>query len=202
MLLSYFGSQVSLSRLQKGLRIKLHNTFFYLLAQILNMCFELFYVAMSNTRNILTPDADKNNEKDGLDTFIAVLLLVQNIYVFLSVSLHASYVSEEANRSYEIIKMKGICASDSLPRRHLIISLQMSFQQRMCLSGGHYFVVDKPFIVRVSVMEKVKYFILSHKLLKFQVLGAVFTYFIIILQYGYQFPSAYHQDCNRTDISK
>jgi hypothetical protein len=109
------------------------------------MCFELYYLAMSGTLEIFN--------SDGIDTFIAILLLVQNIYVFLTVSLHAAYVGEEANKGFDIVKNRGIRVDDNLYIRCLIRSLQVSYQEKIQLTGGNYFAIDKPFIVTVSSSE-------------------------------------------------
>ncbi len=120
------------------------------------MCFELYYLAMNNAFTQNNNNGTSGDDRDGLDTSVAILLLVQNTYVFLSVSLHGAHVAQEGQKSLDILKTKGFFFSkenSSVHKRHLILSLQMSLQQKMCLSGGHYFILDKPFIVRVKQEE-------------------------------------------------
>ncbi|XP_021947086.2 uncharacterized protein LOC110845035 [Folsomia candida] len=122
-------------------------------SQLLNMCFELYYLARSGTYN-----------KTPLEILAALIVLVQNIYIFFTVSLDAANVNEEAMRGLEILRRTGISQNQSIHRKYLMANMQIIFTQKIVLSGGKYFSVDRPFIVTV--------------------LGAVFTYFIIVLQVG------------------
>lgn len=139
------------------------------------MCFELYYLARSGTYN-----------KSFLDILGALIVLFQNLYIFFTVSLDAAYVSEEATKGLEILRRSGISPTNSIHRKYLVHStdlfykiqtfaftfprliqnvfvisnkmtnMQIIFSQKVVLTGGKYFSVDRPFIVTVSHSYKSK----------------------------------------------
>ena len=80
--------------------------------QILNMCFELYYLARSGTF--------VHEDESRMDIFAAVTILLQNASVFFTVSLEAAYVHDEAQRGYEILRLRGQQRYDSWAKRLLV----------------------------------------------------------------------------------
>ncbi len=73
------------------------------------MCFELYYLAQSGTYN-----------KSSMDIVAALIILIQNLYIFFTVSLDAAYVNEEATKGLEILRRSGISPSDSIYIKYLV----------------------------------------------------------------------------------
>ncbi|CAL8110942.1 unnamed protein product [Orchesella dallaii] len=132
----------------------------YYAVQLLNMCFELYMLAKSGTEEFTRSD----NSTKGLDIVAAVLTLVQNVYFFFTVSLDGAYVGEEAAKGLEALRCHYVSPSSSIHRKYLVYNLGTIYNQRIAVTGGKFFIIDRPFIITV--------------------LGAVLTYFVIILQVG------------------
>jgi len=76
----------------------------------MNMCFELYFLARS-----------KNEETVSI--VAALLVLMQNVYIFFSVSLDAAYVTEEATKGVDILRSHGMDPDDSIYRKYLVLTL-------------------------------------------------------------------------------
>ncbi|CAG7712545.1 unnamed protein product [Allacma fusca] len=137
----------------------------YYASQIMNMCFELYYLARSGTFKSSSINCAVTEVNQHGDIVAAVLLLIQNVSIFLQVSLVAAYVQDEAQKGYDILRNKGVpLCFQSRPKRYFVQSLMQSFSQKIVMTGGKFFSIDRPFVITV--------------------LGAVCTYFVIILQFG------------------
>lgn len=104
---SYYGSQVFAHHYNYfGMHITRSISFI----QLMNMCFELYYLARSGIYS-----------ESSLDIIGALVVLVQNLYIFFTVSLDAAYVNEEATRGWEILRRRGISPLDSVHKKYMVL---------------------------------------------------------------------------------
>jgi len=90
----------------------------YYLTQVLNMCFELFYLARTDCFRQVTDDEE---EEDFLPDILAGFLLVtQTFLIFFTVSLEGARVNDAAMEGFQILRSRGMQLMDSLEKKYLV----------------------------------------------------------------------------------
>ncbi|XP_063591226.1 gustatory receptor family protein 3-like [Penaeus indicus] len=122
-------------------------------SQVVTMCLELYLVAYR---------VGMQTHYERGEALWQSLIITQTFAVFLLVSIQASAVYEEAEASVDVLRRGLPFAAPDRVKFHfgeLITSLTGS---PICITGGKFFYIHRPFIITV--------------------VGAVLSYFIIILQ--------------------
>ncbi|XP_068210583.1 uncharacterized protein [Palaemon carinicauda] len=121
--------------------------------QVVTLCLELYLVAYR-----MSLGEQYQTEELAWQTII----IAQTFIVFFLVSMKASYVYEEASSSLDVLR-RGLpytaSDKDKFHFKELVTSVTGS---PICITGGGFFYINRPFIITV--------------------IGAVVSYFIIILQ--------------------
>lgn len=80
------------------------------------------------------------------------IYIFNTVLVFWMVSTGAAEVGEAASNGLEIIRRQGIMGHRHDSEMHFMISLYMSYTGHFdtSLSGGGYFILDKPFFVAMA----------------------------------------------------
>ncbi|XP_042223625.1 uncharacterized protein LOC121867673 [Homarus americanus] len=121
--------------------------------QVVTLCLELYLIAYR---------IGIGAGYHGQEAVWQTLIMVQTCIVFFLVSLKASRVGEEAETSVDVLR-RGLpytaSDKDKFHFRELTVALTSS---PVCITGGRFFTINRPFIITV--------------------VGAVLSYFIIVLQ--------------------
>ncbi|XP_045618629.1 uncharacterized protein [Procambarus clarkii] len=131
--------------------------------QVVTLCLELYLVAYR-----IGAGAGYAGQEAAWQTII----IFQTCIVFFLVSLKASRVYEEAERCVDVLR-RGLPYTASEKDKHHYGELTLALTASpICISGGRFFYINRPFIITV--------------------VGAVVSYFIIVLQLKH--PSVSGQD--------
>ncbi|XP_066948371.1 LOW QUALITY PROTEIN: uncharacterized protein Orco [Macrobrachium rosenbergii] len=121
--------------------------------QVVTLCLELYLVAYRMSLG---------EQYQAEELAWQTIIIAQTFIVFFLVSIKASYVYEEASSSVDVLR-RGLPYSasdkDKFHFKELVTSVTGS---PICITGGGFFYINRPFIITV--------------------IGAVLSYFIIILQ--------------------
>ncbi|XP_045116719.1 uncharacterized protein LOC123507672 [Portunus trituberculatus] len=121
--------------------------------QVVTLCLELYLVAYRV--GIGAPF-------HHLEAAWQLLVIVQTCLVFLFVSLKASRVAEAAENCTDILR-RSLPYSASVREKYHFSELVVALtSDRICITGGRFFYINRPFIITV--------------------VGAVVSYFVIVLQ--------------------